>query len=124
GKGCQCTVLLRSGDGGASWTADPMAMPPDADQVVLPPAYPTDPRVFVGSSALGGVASYVVPRFGVAAVPLSLPGQVALAAGFDGGDDRVFVAARTGVLSVPPDVGTTAPSWLLTYPPVGSVASI
>jgi len=125
GRSCGCGVLFESTDGGASWTAADVPVPLDAAQVALPPDYPSgDPRIFLGSEALGGVAAYIVPRFGEAAMPLLPAGRVALAAGFDRGDDRAFVATRTGVMAVEVDRPALRLSPLLSYPPVGSVASL
>jgi len=124
GRACACSVLLLSADGGRSWRAAPLPAPSDAVQVVLPPRFPADPRIFLGSSAVGGLTTYVVPWFGAPAEPLGTPpGGIALAAGFDNGDDRLYVAAASGVLSVQPG-GGAAPQLVLAYPAIGNPASI
>jgi hypothetical protein len=80
---------------------------------------------FLGSNAVAGVAAYVVPHFGAAATPLlTSPGRVALAAGYDAGDDRVFVATRTAVVALNTDAPTAHPVPLLTTLAAGAVASL
>jgi DNA-directed RNA polymerase specialized sigma24 family protein len=101
GRSCQCSVLLRSLDGGVTWTASD-GPPPGVTQLVLPPDYPTDPRIFAGTDAYGASPPLVAAAFGgpfqaIGALP---PGQIAVSAHFAGGDARVFVAALTGVWSL------------------------
>jgi DNA-directed RNA polymerase specialized sigma24 family protein len=104
GHSCACPVLFQSTDGGANWTASQAAAPVGADQVALPPTYPADPRIFVGTKAQSGASDYLVPRFGDMATPLpGPPGDLALAAGFDHGDNRLFIAAQGAVVSLAVD---------------------
>ncbi|HXA29590.1 MAG TPA: sigma-70 family RNA polymerase sigma factor [Candidatus Angelobacter sp.] len=99
GKTCACSVLLRSTDGGATWTASSGV--PDGDQLVLPPAYPTDPRIFVGyQNEAPGATNWWAPSFASSFLPLPGPaGALALPAGFDSGDQRVIVSSASGVWS-------------------------
>jgi DNA-directed RNA polymerase specialized sigma24 family protein len=105
GQTCQCQVLLQSLDGGTTWTAT--AGPPVVfNQLVLPPAYPGDPRIF-GSNG-SGLPPYQAARFGAPFQPLPLPvGRVAVSADFDAGDPRVFVSNTTGVWSLNLAASTT-----------------
>jgi DNA-directed RNA polymerase specialized sigma24 family protein len=101
GVGCQCSVLMRSVDGGATWSATD-GPPADATQLVLPPDYPSDPRIFFGVDPQVGVAPYVTAGFGlpyehVVGLP---PGEIAVSAHFDDGDPRLFSAGATAVWSV------------------------
>jgi len=99
GNTCSCSVLLRSTDGGASWTASSGV--PDGDELALPPAYPQDPRIFVGYQyEAPGTTNWWAPSFGSRFEPLPGPaGAVALPAGFDSGDQRVIVSALSGIWS-------------------------
>ena len=99
GNTCSCNVLLRSTDGGATWLARPGA--PDGNQVALPPAYPSDARIFIGNTARGSSAGdWWAPSFDGTFTMLPLPaGTLALPAGFDSGDARVIASTPTGVWS-------------------------
>jgi RNA polymerase sigma factor (sigma-70 family) len=97
GTACHCSVLFRSVDGGGTWSA--AASPAMADQIALPPAYPQDPRIFLGSEPAGGL-DFVAAAFGSMWVPLSAPpGHIAVSSGFDHGDPRVFVTTTGGVVA-------------------------
>jgi len=121
GRTCACYVLYRSEDGGATWTG--RAAPVGAEQVVLPRTYPNDSRIFVGSPATGTAPDYVLAAFDSAPMPLpGPPGDIALAAGFDAGDDRVFVAARSVVWSF--DTVASQPHVQLRYPGAATPALI
>lgn len=114
GQACSCPVLLRSPDGGATWTAA-AAAPLEAQHIVLPPDYPADPRIFVANLATGGVPDFVAAGFGQPFLPLPLPpGDLHLSAGFDAGDPRLFVAASSAVWSDDTTTGAVVP--VLTYP--------
>lgn len=113
GHTCQCTVLLRTTDGGGTWEAHNAA--PGADQVVVPPAYPRDPRIFLGTAPSSGVPPYVVPDFNALPLPLPAPpGHVALSAGFSSGDPRVFIAGQQALSTV--DMPTLQAAVVMTYP--------
>jgi DNA-directed RNA polymerase specialized sigma24 family protein len=106
GETCQCQVLLQSLDGGVSWSAPVGGPLVVLNQLVLPPNYPMDPRIFGSSNA--GVPPFEAASFGAPFEPLALPpGKVAVSAGFDAGDPRLFVAASTGVWSL--DMAPPAP---------------
>jgi hypothetical protein len=125
GRSCACPVLFESSDGGASWTSSSVPAPPDAKQVVLPPAYPRDSRIFVGTDAVGGMATYVVAHFGAPPVPLPGPaGLLALAAGFDAGDDRLFVAGQDAVVAIAVDDALPRLEPVLIYPASAVPASV
>lgn len=117
GNTCQCVVLFQSVDGGASWTPSPATVPPGAEELALPPAYPADPRVFIGTDPQSGQSAYVMPSFDGAPMPLAGPaGYVALAAGFDHGDDRAFIAGHAVVVSVAVDATPQTVTPVLAYP--------
>jgi DNA-directed RNA polymerase specialized sigma24 family protein len=103
GKGntCDCAVLMQSLDGGATWAATD-GPPASANQVVLPPDYPRDPRIFVGVNPAASAGPYVAAAFGQPYQALSpLPaGQLAVSAHFDDGDPRLFSSGKTAVWSV------------------------
>lgn len=114
GNTCACQVLMRSLDAGATWTATD-GPPTDTSQLVLPPDYPRDPRIFGGVTPYGDGAPYVAASFGapfqhIAGLPAGL---VAVSAGFDQGDQRIFSAALTGVWSL--RLGATAPHEEIAY---------
>ncbi|HKB48265.1 MAG TPA: hypothetical protein VKC57_11250, partial [Ktedonobacterales bacterium] len=100
GQSCACNVLLRSTDGGATWTST--AGVASGDQLVLPPDYPRDPRIFVGYAYQApGLNNWWAASFGESFRALSGPaGSIALPAGFDSGDPRVIVSALSGIWSV------------------------
>ncbi|HEV7677179.1 MAG TPA: sigma-70 family RNA polymerase sigma factor [Candidatus Dormibacteraeota bacterium] len=99
GHACSCFVLLRSTDGGATWTSTSGV--PDGDQIVLPPDYPRDPRIFVGYlNEAPGVSNWWTDGvYGTFAPLPGPPGAIALSAGFDAGDPRVMVSGRGGLWS-------------------------
>ncbi len=99
GRSCACNVLLRSTDGGATWQARTGA--PTGDQIALPPAYPQDARIFVGSSfGATSTSDWWAPSFDSAFRPLPVAaGPIALPAGFDAGDPRVIASTPSGVWS-------------------------
>ncbi len=122
---CSCSVLFASFDGGSTWAPSSVPAPPDAEQVVLPPGWPTaDSRIFIGTNTVTGLAPYVVPHFGAIPEPLAAPpGHLALSSRFDQGDDRLFVAAQGEVAVVNLDSGLSAAP-LITYPASVGVASL
>jgi len=115
GATCGCNVLLRSTDGGATWQSAPG--PVHGDQVVLPPAYPDDPAIYVGysSTTTSGFSNYWTPRFGTAFTQLSHlpPGAITLPAGFDAGDRRIIAVTATGVWAAAPSGSNAAQPLLL-----------
>jgi len=137
GQTCQCLVLLQSPDGGVSWTATGGTAadgtpPSDLTQLVLPPAYPADPRIFGGTDAFTGLPPYVATAFGAPFKRITSfaghAGQVAVSASFDDGDPRVFVAAATGIwslnLGVPGVVGSPHLEVQYTSAITGAVAAL
>ncbi|HZS16201.1 MAG TPA: sigma factor-like helix-turn-helix DNA-binding protein [Candidatus Dormibacteraeota bacterium] len=119
GRGCQCWAILQSTDGAATWQSAP-GPAAGGNQVVLPPTYPQDPRIFIGTTPTGSTSPSWTPAFGDARGFAALgtpPGQLALPAGFDSGDGRVLVAAtgaHGGVWAE--DLGTGVAAPLLMYP--------
>ncbi|HEV3232345.1 MAG TPA: hypothetical protein VG245_08830 [Candidatus Dormibacteraeota bacterium] len=96
GEACGCRVLFRSTDGGATW--DHAAGPPQGNQVVLPPGYPTDPRIFIGNAAESNVPDYMTAEFGAAFAPLAVPpGLIALSPNFNSGSQLVYTSAIGGI---------------------------
>lgn len=122
GRTCACNLIMESTDGGATWTS--RQGPADGQQVVLPPDYPRDPRIFVGyASASSTATDYWTPAFGEKFRTLPLPaGPLALPAGFDRGDQRVIVSAMYGVWSY--DMGTFAVQPLIVDRSTSSAAGI
>jgi len=107
GKTCKCSVLLQSLDGGATW-ASTNGPPAQVNQLVLPPTYPNDPRIFAGVDPVLGSSPYMAAAFGqqfqaLTALP---PGQVAVSAHFDDGDPRLFAAGQTAIWSIRVDVSS------------------
>lgn len=125
GASCGCPVLFQSTDSGTTWTASPTAMPTGAEQLAVPPTYPADPRIFVGTNPLSVGSTFVIPRFGATPAPLpGPPGHLALAADFGLGDDRAFVAAQASVVAIPVDATPVAPVPVLLYPQWFGTASV
>jgi hypothetical protein len=125
GHSCDCPVLFRSTDGGATWSASTVAAPPASEQVALPPTYPADPRIFIGTNAQSGGAAYVLASFDSTPTPLvGPPGHIALAAGFDHGDNRVFVAAQGAVFTLMVDATPPTVEPILAYPQWAGTASV
>ena len=114
GHTCVCSVLLRSLDGGTTWTATD-GPPTDVSQLVLPPGYPSDPRIFGGVSPADAEAPYISAGFGAPYHRLTgLPaGLVATSADFDQGDERIFSSALSGVWSL--RLGTHVPRQEIAY---------
>ncbi len=105
GETCGCPVLLQSLDGGVTWAATD-GPPSDANQLIVPPDYPRDPRIFAGVNALSVNGSpYMAAAFGAPFQRLvgAPAGQVALSSHFDAGDARLAVSALSGVWSVAVD---------------------
>jgi RNA polymerase sigma-70 factor (ECF subfamily) len=93
--------LYQSKDGGATWES---WTPPVVGTVVLPPAYPDDPRILVNTS--GGAFTNnpvcMVAAFGgTTCTPLPLLGSAAFGARFDSGNPVVYgwTSERTGFVA-------------------------
>ena len=110
GQTCQCQVLLQSLDGGVTWSTPRDGPLVVLNQLVLPPAYPADPRIFGSNGdAEAGVPPFEAASFGATFQPLALPaGRIAVSADFDAGDPRLFVANTTGVWSLDVDAAPPA----------------
>lgn len=81
-----CPVLLRSDDRGVTWTRLP-AVGRDAGSILLPPAYPRDPRIFSASAATFSVSSDGGQTFR----PLfTATGPASMSPLFSDGDPRVL----------------------------------
>jgi len=101
GAHCQCTVLMTTTDAGVTWQTQQAAYA--AEQVVLPPGFPTsDHRIFLGTAASSGIPPYVVNGLDGVPTPLPVPasGHVVLSEAFDRSDARVFVAGTGAVWTV------------------------
>ncbi len=117
GNTCNCPILFQSPDGGATWLASRASAPAGAEQLALPPNYPADPRIFVGTNVTAAATTFVIPQFGAAATPLPGPaGHLALSARFGHGDNRVFIAGQGTVVSVAVDAPAATPTPILAYP--------
>jgi hypothetical protein len=111
GRTCACPVLLRSEDGGGSWQSTTVAAA--GAQVLLPPDYPVDGRIFIGQEPGAVAPDWVSSGWGQPFAPLPLPpGQLAMAG------DKLFSAANSGVWSF--DKGLLAP--VVSYQGVGTAA--
>jgi hypothetical protein len=110
GKECGCVVIMRSLDGGATWRPDPVS-PPAGSQLVIPPGYPSDARLFVGGDPTTQVADYVAPGFGALFAPLPIPaGWLALPPDFDSGHHVAFTSVSREVVATDLDsVGVPNP---------------
>jgi RNA polymerase sigma factor (sigma-70 family) len=118
GDSCACNVLMRSTDGGATWTFREGA--PGGDELVLPPDYPRDGSIFIGhaSSPAPGSSNWWAKDFGAAFSPLAgPPGSIALSAAFDSGDPRILISTTSGVWSY--NVGTLVLQPLVVEPRKG-----
>jgi sugar diacid utilization regulator len=120
GHRCDCYVVFRSQDGGASWQAAPG--PPEGEQIVLPPGYPADPAIFVANNPATQLPDFMSPGFGQSFSPLiTPPGWLALPADYDRGNQVVYTSAEGGVWST--DLRTQAIQPLMVDQP-GRFASI
>ena len=98
GASCRCPTLLRSSDGGSTWSVSLFA-PPSAAQLALPPSWPDDPRILIGNDAFGAAPDFLGGSFNEPFTPLAAPpGRVAVSS-TDSGGLRIFIAARGAVLS-------------------------
>jgi len=111
GNGCACPMLFRSTDGGTTWEGSLQAQ--TGSQVLLPPTYPSDPRIFIGQAASSVQPNWVSPGWGRPFVPLALlpPGRLAMAG------SRLFSVGVGVVWSL--DKGILAPA--ISYQGVGQV---
>ncbi|HZU47626.1 MAG TPA: hypothetical protein VFA16_10325 [Mycobacterium sp.] len=94
GDTCQCRVLMRSDDHGATWVS--AAGPPsEVTQIALPKDYPADPRILGGTDATSPSSPYLADFFGSTWRQMTnLPaGRIGVS------EDRIYVAALTGVWS-------------------------
>lgn len=108
GRTCSCPVVMRSSDGGATWLAAPG--PSQAGQVVLPPTYPVDPRIFIGNDPALLSPDFISPRFGEPYAPLAAPpGWLAVSQRSSAGAAGLFIAAQGGVWSYDPQTQTAQP---------------
>jgi len=90
-------LLLRSSDGGRTWSRAP-GPPTDVDQVLLPPDYPDDPRIFVAQWSAFGFPTYEAAAFGKPFLPIPAPpGNLAAAPDFDAGNPVLYVAGLRGI---------------------------
>jgi photosystem II stability/assembly factor-like uncharacterized protein len=93
-NGCAvlCPALFHSTDGGATWTRLP-AFGFEGGDVMLPPAYPADHRIFVG----GPHALKVSADNGSTFTPLTpAGGYTAMSPAFSAGDSGILVGAIPG----------------------------
>ena len=83
-----CSVLFVSRDSGASWVRIPTREFYGVT-ILLPPSYPTDPRIF----AMGPSGLQVAPDGSDFEVVLPIEGDAALSPLFDGGEERILIGA-------------------------------
>ena len=103
GYACQCWIVYRSLDGGATWASAPLATTTGtvAPTLVLPPDYPRDPRVFEGFNfSMTGIDCVLATFDAPTCTPIPLSGPLQLDAAFDAGFPVAYAAE--------PDVGVVA----------------
>ena len=107
GRRCACDVLLQTEDGGATWAA--YSSP--GLQVMLPPAYPQDPRIFLRSDRQTlGFTACVEARISdgtCRAYPTVVFTTMAFDPAFDAGNPVIYVSSAAGVLAYNVDTGAT-----------------
>ncbi len=112
GANCGCPLLYRTMDGGRTWESTKPGVVPAVARgatIALPPTYPHDPRIFIGNPAQPGLFDYAAAAYREPFTSLPLPpGQLAVSAGFDEGDPRLFDATSVGVVSYRVDSGEEA----------------
>ncbi len=127
GHTCACSVMFESRDGWHTWRAAPgPAANTFLAHVALPPAYPADPRIFVGWPTVGSPLDMVSPGFGRPFVSIPAAGYVTLPPSFER-DGGFYVTTTNGMVrlalsgvALATDLGRPA----VFLPPVdGSVAA-
>jgi RNA polymerase sigma-70 factor (ECF subfamily) len=114
-------VLLVSGDGGKSWSKlEGEGF--DSDQIFVPPAYPTDARIFgVTPSGAVQVSTDGGETFGPAAPGgTSSPGPAAISPLFNAGDPRIVIGTSSGIVEYRDDTATMGPA-PFAVPPGGTL---
>jgi len=116
GHACGCSVVFESRDGWHGWRAaagpDLSAVSPQT-RVALPPAYPADPRILLGSPAVSAIPDMVAPGFGADFTALPFTGWITVPWSFES-DGTLFVAtagglSRIGLTGVSADPAGTRP---------------
>ncbi len=90
-----CRVLFHSADGGASWERVVAEGMGEADQLLVAPAYPDDPRIYV----LGPEGLRLSTDGGASFDPVEEEphdGPAVMAPGFSGDDQRILVGSAPG----------------------------
>jgi len=120
--GCACPQLIMTTDAGRHWTASPVAPPVGAVQLALPPTFPKDPAIFVGTDPAGGGTPAWASAFGQSFAPLPLPpGNVAASVG-DHGQRIVYGAGWQAAEKVELESGSV--TLLATYPTANQPAAL
>jgi RNA polymerase sigma-70 factor (ECF subfamily) len=113
-----CQVLFVTRDGGRSWEKL-AALGLSGDTLVLPPNYPSDPRIF----AMGPVGLQESDDGGLTfTVKNPLTGDVAISPLFNSGDPRILIGARA-ILEYWPNQAVIKPAALSASSPVGTSIS-
>jgi DNA-directed RNA polymerase specialized sigma24 family protein len=102
GHACFCLVLFESADAGRSWRAAPgpaLNVTFGSPQVTLPPAYPDDPRIFVGTPWDTAIPDTVAARFGGSFQPLSVSGYITIPPSFEQ-NGTILVTEMAAVVEV------------------------
>jgi RNA polymerase sigma factor (sigma-70 family) len=112
-----CEVLFISRDGGATWIR-PLAKRFCGTTILLPPAYPADPRIFAM-----GLCGLQVSSNGGASFDVALPlyGPVAISPLFNAGDPRILIGGSV-ITEYWADHGIAKPARLIGPTDVAQVA--
>ncbi|MDQ3756709.1 MAG: sigma-70 family RNA polymerase sigma factor [Actinomycetota bacterium] len=112
-----CLTLSKSTDGGVTWTRLPAEGFPGGP-VLLPPAYPRDPRIFAGSLFVSEDGGATFRRL------LATAGQATMSPLFSDGDPRILIGAMdiAPVLATQYDAEKNETQPLALPLPVGTMA--
>jgi hypothetical protein len=117
-------VIFETRDGGVTWRAaqgPPVSGMGYVLRLALPPNYPRDPRIFVGSVG-GQVPGMVAERMGAAFVPLAMPpGQITIPPAFPS-TATLYISTATAVFAFRTTDNVVQP--LLFTPPLATSPTV
>lgn len=120
GRTCVCQVMFESRDGWHTWrVAEAKGVPAFGSpiQLVLPPDYPNDPRIFLGSPSPGVTPDMVSQGFGAAFTALHVTGYLTASPTFEQ-DSTFLVAGPAGMTRF--ILGSDTPGPMLFSPPAAA----